>query len=161
MQERILWSGYPSWRQFSWLYLMSALVAWRAVLFRRLDLPGWEAWLLGSLALLAVAPLLRRWAGYELTPGSLIIRNGYTGRVITERRLTGNDRVEIKRGPIAAFLGLGTLVVTSDGDETGIRLRGLSDPEHIKQRIEQVMASIRSRPAAVVPPDHQDSERAA
>jgi hypothetical protein len=31
--ERIVWASYPSWLQFSWLYLISGIVAWRAALF--------------------------------------------------------------------------------------------------------------------------------
>jgi membrane protein YdbS with pleckstrin-like domain len=132
--EAVLWSSYPSWRQFSWLYLISALVAWRALLFRRFDLPGWEAWLVGALALLIFAALLRRWARYEMTPTRLIVRNGFTGREIVQCPLSRIERVELRQGPVANLLGIGTLVIRSGG-EPAIRFRGLRDPEAVKQRI--------------------------
>ncbi len=138
--DRLVWQGYPSWRQFSWLYLMSALVAWRAWLFKRFELPGWEAWLVGALALLATAVVLRRWARYEITDRKLIVRNGYTGRLIAERMLTSRDRVDVWQGPIARLLGIGTVVVSADG-KTSVRFRGLADAEDVKQRIQRLIAS--------------------
>lgn len=136
--ERVLWSSYPSWRHFSWLYVMSALVLWRAVLFKRFDLPIWEAWLLGALVLLITAALVRRWARYEMTSRRLIVRNGYTGRMIAERSLTPSDRVELWQGPVARLLGVGTLAVVSNGDPV-IRFRGLREPADVKQRIERLI----------------------
>lgn len=138
--ERIVWESYPSWRQFSWLYLISLLVAWRAVLFRRFDLPGWEAWLGGALALLVCAAILRRWAHYELTPARVIVRNGYTGREIGAIGLERIREVEIRRGPIAKLLGIGTLVIKSDG-ERALRLRGVADPDVVKTRIDAIRAT--------------------
>jgi membrane protein YdbS with pleckstrin-like domain len=137
---RILWEGSPSWRHFSWLYLMSALVAWRAWLFKRFEVPGWEAWLIGALALLATAVVLRRWARYEMTDRTLTVRNGYTGRVIAERVLTARDRVDVWQGPVARLLGIGTVAVSADG-QTVLRFRGLDDPEEVKQRIQRLITT--------------------
>ncbi len=146
--EPVLWSAFPSWRQFSWLYLISALVAWRAWLFRRFELPGWEAWLLGAMVLVGSAALLRRWARYELTPVRLVVRNGYTGRVISQCPLEQVDRIELRQGPVAGLLGLGTLVIKKSGGETVMRFRGLSDPQESLERIEKAKGSIRPRTAA-------------
>lgn len=139
-QERVMWESYPSWRQFSWLYLISLLVAWRAVLFKRFDLPGWEAWLAGALVLLACAAILRRWAHYELTSTRIIVRNGYTGREIGAIGLERIRDVEVWRGPVARLLGIGTLVIKADG-ERALRLRGLADPDVVKTRIDAVRAA--------------------
>jgi membrane protein YdbS with pleckstrin-like domain len=146
--EPLVWSGYPSWRQFTWLYLISALVVWRAVLFRRFDLPGWEGWLVGALALLVTAALLRRWAHYEMTPTRVVVRNGYTGRIISQCPLNQAARVELRQGPVAALLGLGTLVIKS-GEETIVRFRGIHDPERLKQRIERAVAGSATGASAV------------
>lgn len=139
--ERILWRAYPSWRQFSWLYLMSGLVAWRAWLFKRVDLPGWEAWLIGALALVATAVVLRHWARYEITDRKLIVRNGYTGRPIAERAVMSGDRVEVWQGPVARVMGIGTITVSADGRRV-LRFRGLAEPEEVQQRIQRVIASV-------------------
>lgn len=145
--EPVLWSGFPSWRQFSWLYLMSAAVGARAVLFRRFELPGWEAWLAGALLLLATAAVLRRWARYEMTTDRLIVRNGYTGRIIAHCSLGEVAGVELRQGPIAALLGIGTVVIKGSGD-TRLRFRGLAEPDVIRQRIERASRSGHTMPAA-------------
>ncbi len=145
--EPVVWSGYPSWRHFSWLYLMSAAVAARGVLFRRFDVPGWEAWLLGAGLLLVTAAILRRWAHYEMTPGRLLIRNGYTGRVIAQCPFSQVADVDVRQGPIATLLGIGTLVIRGRGDKV-VRFRGLAHPDLIKQRIESAKRSSGAAPAA-------------
>lgn len=135
--EPVLWSSYPSWRQFTWLYLMSAAVSLRAALFRRFEVPGWEAWLFGAALLLVIAAVLRQWARYEMTPDRLFVRNGYTGRVIAECAVSEVVRVDVRQGPIAAFLGIGTVVITGQGDRV-VRFRGLREPDLLTQRIERV-----------------------
>lgn len=135
MGEPVLWSSYPSWRQFSWLYLMAALVACRALLFWRFGFPGWGAWLAGAVVLLGTAALMRRWARYELTGKRLVVRNGYTGREIGAVVLAYVDDVLLQQGPIASLLGIGAVVITSGGKQI-LRFRGLSDPELVRQRIQ-------------------------
>lgn len=127
---------------------MSALVAWRALLFKRFDLPSWEVWLFGAVVLLAAAAVLRRWARYELTTTRLVVRNGYTGRIIAERPLIRTDRVEVRQGPIARLLGLGTVAVMA-GAETAIRFRGLREPDEVKARVERLLAANGSDPRQV------------
>ena len=134
--EPVVWSSYASWRQFTWLYLMSGAVASRAALFRRFEVPGWEAWLLGAGLLLVIAAILRHWARYELTPDRLLVRNGYTGRVIAQCAVSGVVSVEVRQGPLAAVLSIGTVVITGQGDRV-VRFRGLRDPDLLKQRIER------------------------
>lgn len=145
--EPVVWSSYPSWRHFSWLYLMSAAVAARGVLFRRFDMPGWEAWLLGAGLLLVTAAILRRWARYEMTPDRLLVRNGYTGRVIAQCPFSQVVNVDVRKGPIAALLGIGTLVIMGRRDRI-VRFRGLAYPDFIKQRIESARRSSGEAPAA-------------
>ena len=140
MSEVVLWSSYPSWRQFSWLYLMAALIALRALLFWRFGFPGWSAWMAGALVLLGTAALLRRWARYELTRRRLVVRNGYTGRGIAAVALADVDDVLLRQGPIASLLGIGTVVVTSGGKHV-LRFRGLSDPETVRQQIQQAVSA--------------------
>jgi membrane protein YdbS with pleckstrin-like domain len=138
--EPVVWSSYPSWRQFSWLYLMSAVVALRAVLFRRFEVPGWEAWLVGALLLIAMAAVLRRWAHYEVTASRVLVRNGFTRRVIAQCALSQAEQVELRQGPIAALLGIGTVVIQSQG-KPAVTIRGVQEPELIKHRIERAIAA--------------------
>ncbi|MDC8448825.1 MAG: hypothetical protein LV473_10745 [Nitrospira sp.] len=96
--DRIIhWAGYPSWRRFSWLYLMAALMTWRAWLFWRFGLPGWKGWAVGAIFLLGTAAIIRHWAHYEIGPAHLAVRNGYTGHEIGMVKLIEVDRVEIRK----------------------------------------------------------------
>lgn len=139
--ERLIWESYPAWSQFSWLYLISLLVALRGALYLRFGIPGGEAWLIGAFALLLCAAVLRRWARYELTSARVIIRNGYTGREIGAIGLERIADVEVRQGPIAHLFGIGTVVIKAEGERL-LRLRGIRDPEAIRIRIEAM------RPAA-------------
>lgn len=135
MKESILWADYPSWRQFSWLYLMAGLVAGRAWLFWRFGFSGWIDWTVGAIVLLGTAAIVRHWAHYEISPARLVVRNGYTGHEISTVELSAIDRAEIRQGAIASLLGIGTVVALSNG-KSALRFRGVNDPEGVKRRIE-------------------------
>ncbi|WP_447976881.1 PH domain-containing protein [Candidatus Nitrospira bockiana] len=133
--ERIVWDAYPSWYQFVWLYFFSLMTAFRAALFYRFDVPGWHAWLAGTLALLACAALLRRWAHYIITPTQVIVQNGYTGRYIQALPLDRIGTVDLRQGPIASLTGIGTLVIRNQAGEEVLRFRGIREPEVIRTRL--------------------------
>jgi membrane protein YdbS with pleckstrin-like domain len=134
--RQVVWQAYPSWAQFSWLYLLSALAALRGALFFRFGAGGWEMWLAGAGLLVAFAAFLRRWAHYELTKDELLIRNGYTGNEIQSLYVSDLRDVGVQQGPVAAFFGIGTLVVSSRSTDRLLSLRGVSDPEEVKIRIQ-------------------------
>jgi len=143
-EPRVVWEAYPSWAQFAWLYLLSAVSALRGALFFKFGVGGWEMWMLGSGILLICAAILRRWAHYELTRDEIMVRNGYTGREIQSIPLNDVGEVEVQQGVIADFLGIGRLVVRPRSHDWLLSLRGVSDPEEIKIRI-KAMAWSRNR----------------
>jgi len=132
----VVWETFPSWAQFSWLYLMSALSAFRAAMFHRFGLGGWELWMIGAGILLACAAVLRHWVHYELTRDQIMVRNGYTGRVIQSILLSDIREVTIRQGFVAQFFGIGTLVIQSRTSDRMLSLRGVCDPEEVKIRIQ-------------------------
>ncbi len=132
----VVWETFPSWAQFSWLYLMSALSALRAAVFHRFGLGGWEMWMIGAGILLACAAVLRHWVHYELTRDQIMVRNGYTGRVIQSILLSDIREVTIRQGFVAQFFGIGTLVIQSRTSDRMLSLRGVCDPEEVKIRIQ-------------------------
>lgn len=140
MKESILWSGYPSWRQFSWLYLMAGLVAWRGWLFWRFGFSGWIGWAVGAVVLLGIAVVIRRWGHYEILSTRLVVRNGYTGREVGRMDFSDVEQVEIRQGPIASLFGIGTVIALSSRRPT-LRFRGVDDPEGVKRRIEIAIRS--------------------
>jgi membrane protein YdbS with pleckstrin-like domain len=144
LEPRVVWEAYPSWAQFAWLYLLSAVSALRAALFFKFGVGGWEMWVLGSGILLSCAAILRRWAHYELTRDEIMVRNGYTGREIQSIPLNDVGEVDVQQGIIADFLGIGRVVVHPRSHDRLLSLRGVSDPEEIKIRI-KAMAWKRNR----------------
>jgi len=131
-----VWEAFPSWAQFSWLFLLSAVSATRAALFFRFGVSGWEMWLVGAAVLIVCAAMVRRWAHYELTRDQLTVRNGYTGREIQSLSLGDVREVKVRQGLVADFFGIGTLVVYSQATDEILSLRGVHDPEEVKIRIE-------------------------
>jgi membrane protein YdbS with pleckstrin-like domain len=133
----IVWDSYPSWSQFSWLYLISLLVALRGALFWQINLSVGVTWLIGAVILLLCAAIMRRWGHYELTREYVRVRNGYTGRTISVIPLAQVGEVELWRGPIASLFGIGTVVIRSEAGKI-IRFRGVAEPGEVKARIEAV-----------------------
>lgn len=135
IDERTIWTACPSWRQFIWLYFFSLMTGLRSLLFYAFVIPGWESWLGGTVVLLAIPVLLRRWAIYSITSLRLILRNGYTGREIAAMPLERVGEVNIKQGPIARVLGIGTVVVRDVSGAEVFRFRGIAEPDVIRNRI--------------------------
>jgi membrane protein YdbS with pleckstrin-like domain len=135
--DNLLWTSYPSWRQFSWLYLISAIVAWRAALFWEINRAVAVSWLIGAILLLLCAAILRRWGHYEVTSDVVRVRNGYTGRTISAIPLEQILEIELWRGPVASLFGIGTVLIRRVDGQT-VRFRGVAEPEAVKARIEAV-----------------------
>ena len=133
------WSAYPSWRQFTWLYFLSLVAGLRGWFFLRFGVSGGEVWVAGAAILLVCAAILRYWAQYSLTSHRVIVRNWYTGREIHAMAISDIREVTIARGLLAQFTGIGTFVLHSMSEERLLSLRGISDPEVIKTRIEALL----------------------
>jgi hypothetical protein len=65
-----------------------------------------------------------------------MVRNGYTGREIQSILLSDIRDVAVLQGFVAQFFGIGTLVIHSGTADRMLSLRGVSDPEAVKIRIE-------------------------
>jgi membrane protein YdbS with pleckstrin-like domain len=135
VEERTLWTAYPSWRQFTWLYFFSLMTGLRGLLFYVFAISGWESWFGGTALLLLVPVCLRRWAVYSITSRRLLVKNGYTGREIVTMPLERVGEVSIKQGPIARVTGIGTVVVRDANGAELLRFRGIAEPDVIKTRI--------------------------
>jgi uncharacterized membrane protein YdbT with pleckstrin-like domain len=133
------WSAYPSWSQFTWLYFLSLLSGFRGWIFLLFGVSGGEMWLVGAAIFWVWAALLRRWAQYRLTSHRVIVRNGYTGREIQAMAIRDIREITITQGLLAQLLGIGTLVLHSMSGDRLLSLRGVSEPEVLKARIEALM----------------------
>ncbi|MGV7228348.1 MAG: PH domain-containing protein [Nitrospirales bacterium] len=137
--ERILWERYPSWGQFSWLYFFSLWTASRGLIFLYAELPGWEIWVVGAGLLLGVAAGLRHWAKYLITSRQVIIRNGYSGKTIRCASHEMIHSIEVMQGPLAKFLGIGTVVIQCPDANLTLRFRGIKGPEIVETKLRALL----------------------
>jgi membrane protein YdbS with pleckstrin-like domain len=133
------WRAYPSWRQFTWLYFLSLMAVLRGWALLHFEVTGGEVWVVGASILLVLAAILRHWAQYSLTSQRVIVRNWYTGREIQAMAIGDIREVTVSQGPLAQFLGIGTLALQPMSGDRLLSLRGISDPEVLKTRIEALM----------------------
>ena len=138
-KETILWEGYAAWSQFIWLYMAVAMMMVRVTLLVRSAMPGGGGWLAGAMTLLGTAATLRRWGRYVVTSKRVVLRNGWTGRDIQSIEHRELRELSIKQGPLAALMGIGTVVVRGRQDDALIRFHGVLDPEDVKQRIQAAL----------------------
>ncbi|MEJ2231512.1 MAG: PH domain-containing protein [Nitrospirales bacterium] len=137
--ERILWEGYPSWGQFSWLYFFSLWTGLRGLIFVRAQIPGWEIWVAGAGMLLGLVVVLRYWAKYILTSKRVLLRNGYSGKDMASVDFGMIKAVEVMQGPVARILGIGTLVVRCRDSNRSLRFRGIKDPEVLESKLRALL----------------------
>ncbi len=137
--ERILWEAYPAWGQFSWLYFFSFWTALRGLVFVRAGIPSWEIWVVGAGLLLGVAAILRYWAKYLLTSRQVMIRNGYSGKTMGCASYEMIDAVEVMQGPLARFLGIGTVVIRCHDPNRTLKFRGIKAPEVVETKLRALL----------------------
>lgn len=130
--ERIVWEAYPSWAQFTWLYLLSAMALIRGVL----GVGGWDMWLAGAVVLFGCAAAVRRWAHYSVSSRRIVVANGYTAREIQAIAMDEIGEITVKQGPIARLFGIGTLAIRAFSRDRVMALSGISNPEALKSRID-------------------------
>lgn len=143
-REQAIWQRYPAWSQFTWLYLFSALAAFRGLLFLKFEMPGYEIWFVGAGLLLLCAAAVRRWSRYVITPSKVAVVNGYTQREMDAIAHHNIKEVSARQGPIASLFGIGTVYVHAADSDRFIRFRGIKDFEVVKKRID----ALRPAPAS-------------
>ena len=79
-QEKIFWRAYAAWSQFAWLYLVSLITALQGAILKLFDVPGWEAWFIGAVALVVCAVVLRYWVRYAITSHRVVITKRLHGK---------------------------------------------------------------------------------
>jgi len=137
--ERILWEGYPSWGQFTWLYFFSLWTGLRGVFLLRIGFSGWEMWMVGAGMLLGLVVVLRYWATYLLTSKRVVLRNGYSGKDIASVDFGMIKAVEVMQGPVSRILGIGTVVVRGQDSARSLRFRGIKDPEVLEAKLRALL----------------------
>ncbi len=137
-KEPVLWQTYVSWNQFAWLYAVSFVAVFRGVLLWQAAISGSGLWMIGAVALMTVALVLRYWVRYVATSQRMLIKNAFTGREIQAMAIENISDTTIKQGQLARLLGIGTIVFTSARSDEAMEFRGVRDPESTLQHIQTV-----------------------
>jgi membrane protein YdbS with pleckstrin-like domain len=137
-KEPVLWQTYVSWNQFAWLYVVSLVAVLRGALLWQAAISGSGLWMIGAVALMTVALLLRYWVRYEATGQRVLIKNAFTGHEIQAMSIENISETTIKQGLLARLLGIGTIVFTSARSDEAMEFRGVRDPESTLQHIQAV-----------------------
>ena len=137
--ERILWMGYPSWGQFSWLYFFSFWTGFRGLILERAGVSGWEMWVVGAGLLLGLVVVLRFWAKYLITSRRVLLRNGYSGKDMASVDLEMIKAVEVMQGPVARIFGIGTVVIRCQDSDRSLRFRGIKNAEVLETKLRALL----------------------
>lgn len=83
----------------------------------------------GVAILLGLVIALRYWAKYIVTTQRVLLKNGYSGKELESMEIRTIKKVELDQGPVAGFLGIGTVVVKEQGTDRSLRFRGVANPD--------------------------------
>ncbi|HET6675452.1 MAG TPA: PH domain-containing protein [Nitrospiraceae bacterium] len=136
VSEPVRWNAFPSWKQFSWLFLFGIIAGLRAFMLVWSGEAGWAVWAAGSATLFLIIAALRNWAHYVVTSSRVIVRNGYTGKDIETLRIDELGDLSIEQGPVGRVFDIGTIVLRDRSGAQTLLLRGVTEPNVIRTRID-------------------------
>lgn len=145
--DELLWSGSPSqWVNFWWFV---ALAAGGAAFLTILIATVGFGWLASPLLLAPLAAAAWKWLGlwavrYELTRERLRVRSGIFTRHLEEIEIYRVKDTALTIPFWQRVVGIGTLrVISSDHTNPNLPLRGIADPESVRERIRAACESVR------------------
>jgi membrane protein YdbS with pleckstrin-like domain len=118
------------------------LSALRGVLFLAFEVPTWEIWFVGAIVLLVCVAVIRRWAHYFITSGTVEVKNGFTGHDIDVMELQLIKDITISQGPLAGLMDIGTITIQGADPNHRIRFRGIQSPDVVKVRLEALRPAL-------------------
>ncbi|MFZ9692058.1 MAG: PH domain-containing protein, partial [Phycisphaerales bacterium] len=145
--DELLWSGSPSqWLNFWWF--LAFLVVFGCYLAIALATVG-VGWMASPLLLAPLAAIAWKWlvlklVRYELTQERIRVRSGVFTRHLEEIEIYRVKDTELSIPLWQRLVGIGTLrVISSDHTNPNIPLRGIADPESVRERIRAACEAVR------------------
>ena len=147
--ERVLWSGNPSWKALLLFYIKWTLisllpvVAWLG-LDSIMDDPPSATWfvlvtLLGLLAVFVGGWIKRATTRYRVTDRRIQIRTGLLSRSDSSTNLTRVQNVNVNQTAFQRLLGVGNVDWDSAGTEVGdadFTVYGVDDPSSLVRTVD-------------------------
>jgi uncharacterized membrane protein YdbT with pleckstrin-like domain len=152
-EERVLFSGHPSWRSIldfyvkGWLgtLLIAVLVAAVTDVAAGHVQLGWVMLAVAvSLAAVLLAGLVKRKRTlYTITSQRLTIRTGLFARAVQETRLDRIQNVNTRQSMLERMLGVGTVHFdTAGGAEYNFSFHGLAAPDHVVRTVDRALREL-------------------
>ncbi|MGA0172810.1 MAG: PH domain-containing protein [Phycisphaerales bacterium] len=145
--DELLWSGSPSqWLNFWWF--LAFLVVFGCYLAIALATVG-VGWMASPLLLAPLAAIAWKWlvlklVRYELTQERIRVRSGVFTRHLEEIEIYRVKDTELSIPLWQRLVGIGTLrVISSDHTNPNLPLRGIADPESVRERIRAACEAVR------------------
>jgi membrane protein YdbS with pleckstrin-like domain len=145
--DELLWSGSPSqWLNFWWF--LAFLAVFGGYLAIALATVG-VGWMASPLLLAPLAAIAWKWLGlklvrYELTQERIRVRSGVFTRHLEEIEIYRVKDTELSIPLWQRLVGIGTLrVISSDHTNPNLPLRGIADPESVRERIRAACEAVR------------------
>ena len=138
--ERVLFSGHPSWRATLSFYLKGLLVTVVVVIIAKLVDDTGTAAGVGAVVfaiVLLVGFLIRVGTTYTITNHRLHIKRGIVARRTQEARLERVQNVNTNQGVIDRILQVGTVDFDTAGTtDADFAFRGVSQPERVVRAVD-------------------------
>lgn len=145
--DELLWSGSPSqWVNFGWF--VAVAVGGAAFLAILIATAGF-GWLASPLLLAPLGVAAWKWLGlwavrYELTRERIRVRSGLFTRHLEEIEIYRVKDTELTIPFWQRLVGIGTLrVISSDHTNPNLPLRGIADPESVRERVRSACEAVR------------------
>ncbi|MGH7232885.1 MAG: PH domain-containing protein [Nitrospiraceae bacterium] len=138
--ERVLWQGRPSWADHAVLFLFMAAACLRTALAFRAG-----EWLTAALYVLAIGIFFGIAAAfhydvyYQISSQRIRITSGLWNPRMRDIPLDHIRSIAVKRELLNKWFDLGSLEITPrDGTGETFTLKGVPDPDTVKQRIDRL-----------------------
>jgi membrane protein YdbS with pleckstrin-like domain len=144
--ERLVWSGHPTWKatiSFFLLWGSVSAVPLALILVARaagVDAPlsiGIAILLAGVALTVLVGWVQRRFTEYTITTERVNVRTGILAKRETTTRLSRVQNVTIVQSPFDRLFGVGTIDLDTASQDSGdtFRFHGVDRPQELRERI--------------------------
>jgi membrane protein YdbS with pleckstrin-like domain len=148
-EERVIWTGRPSWRARMSLLASGAVIA--ILLLAAALWIGWEG--IGATIFLIAVVVTMGWAliqtilwKYTVTDRRIFVRHGLLSVTEETARLGRVQDITLRQSIFDRLFGVGTLSIDTAGTEGGaLDLRGLRNPTGVRELVENAVRAATGR----------------
>ncbi|GKS60247.1 hypothetical protein YTPLAS18_37740 [Nitrospira sp.] len=144
-QERVIWEGRAGWMDHAVLFVFLSVALVRAIVAGRAG--DWTTVTLYAFTIagfLGIAAWFHYGRFYRLTSVRVLIKSGWSDRVLHEMPLRDITDISIRYDLLNRWFDLGTVELASRSSEECCTIRGIPYPEDVKARLERWISAQRN-----------------